>query len=41
VRKDSTELNAVLEEAFQGIRDNGQYDQILEDWGQTEFALAE
>jgi len=41
VRKDSSELNAVLEEAFQGIRDNGQYDQILEDWGQSEFALAE
>ena len=41
VRKDSTELKAVLEEALQGIRDNGQYDQILEDWGQSQFALAE
>ena len=41
VRKDSTDLKEVLEEALQGIRDNGDYDQILEDWGQSEFALAE
>ena len=41
VRKDSAELKEVLEEALQGIRDNGEYDRILEDWGQTQFALAE
>jgi polar amino acid transport system substrate-binding protein len=41
VRKDSTDLKEVLEEALQGIRDSGQYDQILEDWGQSQFALAE
>jgi polar amino acid transport system substrate-binding protein len=41
VRKESAELKGVLEEALQGIRDNGEYDRILEDWGQTQFALAE
>jgi len=41
VRKDSTDLKEVLEGALQGIRDSGQYDQILEDWGQSQFALAE
>jgi len=39
VRKDSTQLKSVLQEAFQAIRDNGKYGQILEKWGQTEFAL--
>ena len=39
VRKDSPELKAALEEAFKAIRDNGDYDKILENWGQTEFAL--
>jgi polar amino acid transport system substrate-binding protein len=41
VRKDSTGLKAVLEEALQAIRDSGEYDRILEDWGQSDFALAE
>jgi polar amino acid transport system substrate-binding protein len=39
VRKDSGELKAALEAAFQAIRDDGTYDDILEEWGQTEFAL--
>jgi polar amino acid transport system substrate-binding protein len=39
VRKDSPELQAVLEEALAKIRANGTYDQILEDWGQQEYAL--
>jgi polar amino acid transport system substrate-binding protein len=39
VRKDSPELEAVLEEALAKIRANGTYDQILEDWGQQEYAL--
>jgi polar amino acid transport system substrate-binding protein len=39
VRKDSAELKAVLEEALQKLIDDGTYGQILEDWGQTNFAI--
>lgn len=39
VRKDSTELRGVLEEALQQIISNGTYAQILADWGQEEFAI--
>ena len=38
LRKDSTELQAVLEQALQRIMDNGTYLQILQTWGQEEFA---
>ena len=38
LRKESTELRAVLEEALQRIMDNGRYLQILQTWGQEEFA---
>jgi polar amino acid transport system substrate-binding protein len=39
VRKDSTELNAVLQEAFDAIVEDGTYLEILEEWGQEAFAL--
>lgn len=39
VRKDSTELEAVLRQALQQIMDNGTYLQILQTWGQEQFAL--
>ncbi len=39
VRKDSPELKAALEAAFQQLQDDGTYDEILNDWGQDEFAL--
>lgn len=39
VRKDSTALKAALGAAFQVIVDSGKYADILDDWGQTEFAL--
>lgn len=39
VRKDSTALKAALEKALKAIQDNGKYDQILNDWGQAQFAL--
>jgi len=39
VRKDSTELRAVLEQALQQIISDGTYLAILTDWGQEEFAI--
>jgi polar amino acid transport system substrate-binding protein len=39
VRKDSTELNRVLQEAFDAIVADGTYADILEEWGQTSFGL--
>ncbi len=39
VRKDSTELRAVLEQALRAIMDDGTYLQILQQWEQEEFAL--
>ena len=39
VRKDSLELKAVLEQALQQIIDDGTYADILEEWGQTAFAV--
>jgi len=39
VRKDSAELNSVLEKALQAIRADGTYDSILANWGQEAFAL--
>ena len=39
VRKDSTELGAVLEQALQQIISDGTYLEILTDWGQEEFAI--
>jgi polar amino acid transport system substrate-binding protein len=39
VRKGSTELNGVLEEALQAIRDSGQYDDILTKWELGSTAL--
>ena len=39
VRKDSAALKAVLEQALETIMANGTYDQILDKWGQTQFAL--
>ena len=41
LRKDSTELKAVLEEALAAIKADGTYDQILDDWGQSDLALAD
>lgn len=41
LRKDSTELKAVLEEALAAIRADGTYASILEDWGQGDLALAD
>jgi len=38
VRKDSTALNAALTAAFEAIVADGTYADILEEWGQTEFA---
>jgi len=38
VRKDSTELNEALTAAFAAIVADGTYSDILEGWGQTEFA---
>jgi len=39
VRKDSTDLRAVLEQALQQIISDGTYLEILTDWGQEEFAI--
>jgi len=39
VRKDSTELKRVLQEALDRIIANGSYRGILTDWGQEQFAL--
>jgi polar amino acid transport system substrate-binding protein len=39
VRKDSTGLRAVIEQALQQIMDDGTYMGILETWGQEQFAL--
>ena len=39
VRKDSTELNDVIADAIQAIRDSGKYDQILAEWGLEAVAL--
>ena len=39
VRKDSTALKAALEQALNQIIDNGEYDNVLEKWGQEQFAL--
>lgn len=39
VRKDSTQLEAVLRAALQQIMDNGTYLQILQTWDQEQFAL--
>jgi len=39
VRKGSTELKGVLEEALQAIRDSGQYDDILAKWELSSTAL--
>ena len=39
VRKDSTELNDVIADAIQAIRDSGKYDQILAEWGLESVAL--
>jgi len=39
VRKDSTELRGVLEEALAAIKKDGTYDSILADWGQEALAL--
>jgi len=39
VRKDSPELKAALEQALKQIRDDGTYDDILQKWGQEEFAI--
>src|SRR3990170_8662641 len=39
VRKDSTALGAVLEQALQQIISDGTYLAILTDWGQEEFAI--
>jgi polar amino acid transport system substrate-binding protein len=39
VRKDSTELNAVLNQALEQIIADGTYLEILTDWEQAEFAL--
>ena len=39
VRKDSAALKAVLDQALQRIIDDGTYAQILDKWGQTQFAL--
>jgi polar amino acid transport system substrate-binding protein len=33
LRKDSTELNAAIDDALQGIMDSGKYDDVLADWG--------
>lgn len=41
LRKESTELIAVIEEALAAIKADGTYDQILEDWGQSDLALAD
>ena len=38
VRKDSTALNEALTAAFEAIVADGTYADILEEWGQTEFA---
>jgi polar amino acid transport system substrate-binding protein len=40
VRKDSTALHDVLEQALQQIINNGTYLQVLTDWNQQQFALA-
>ncbi len=39
LREGSTELNAVIGDAVQAIRDSGKYDQILADWGLEAIAL--
>jgi polar amino acid transport system substrate-binding protein len=39
VRKDSTDLKDVLEEALAQIIEDGTYAEILEEWGQTQFAI--
>ena len=39
VRKASTELNGVIADAIQAIRDSGKYDQILAEWGLEAVAL--
>ena len=39
VRKDSSELKSVLEQALQAIRGDGTYDSILADWVQEAFAI--
>ncbi|MEX0682798.1 MAG: ABC transporter substrate-binding protein [Dehalococcoidia bacterium] len=41
LRKDSTNLKAALVAALAVIRTNGTYGQILEDWGQSDLALAD
>jgi polar amino acid transport system substrate-binding protein len=37
-RKESTELKDVMEQALAAIREDGTYDSILEEWGQSELA---
>jgi len=39
VRKDSTALKTALEAALDQIIDNGEYDNVLEKWGQEQFAV--
>ena len=39
LRKESTELNDVIADAIQAIRDSGKYDQILAEWGLESVAL--
>ncbi|MEE8347358.1 MAG: ABC transporter substrate-binding protein [Dehalococcoidia bacterium] len=39
VRQESTELNNVIADAIQAIRDSGKYDQILAEWGLEAVAL--
>ena len=39
VRKESTELNGVIADALQAIRDSGKYDQILAEWELESVAL--
>ena len=39
LRKESTELNDVIADAIQAIRDSGKYDQILAEWGLEAVAL--
>lgn len=39
IRKDSTELKDVLEQAFEAVRASGEYDRILESWTLSDAAL--
>ena len=39
MRKTSTELNDVITEAVQAIRDSGKYDEVLAKWGLEAVAL--